>query len=629
LSGVLLVVITAVWCSPAEGKVIRVDDDGQADFQSIQAGIEAAGHGDIVLVAPGTYFENITLRDGVNLIGSGPEVTIIDAKGSGDVVDARANEATIAGFTLRNSGQSASAHMNCGVYVEGNYGPVVKGNVILGNKIGIGLWYGAHPDIRNNVVENNSDGLYLFGAEDKPTDPNIINNTIVGNQGDGIVLRERVSPAITNNIIVGHAVGINRNYVSGTPGLSYNDLWGNEVNYLHDGYADDAMAGPGSLSVSPRFAKGGYHLQSQVGRYDPNRHTWVLDAISSPCIDAGDPNSPVAFEPAPNGGVINLGAYGGTAKASKSPSRRHARYGGGAGEPNHPYLIYTAEHLNAIGTEPNDWSKHFRLMASIDLSGSSYDTALIAPDVDPCDAACTGTPFAGVFDGNGHAISCLTINGGDYLGLFGQIEAAGVVENLRLEDVNIVGTDYVGAVAGFSRGQIATSRVTGTLTANKRVGGLAGRNWGSITAACNAAMIVGSEDVGGLAGGNYGRIADSYCTGTVAATRDVGGVAGENYGVIATSYSAGPLTGTTRVGGIAGYNSPEASITASFWDTQATGLTTSASGTGKTAAEMQAAKTFLEVGWDFVGETANGTEEIWWILEGKDYPRLWWEAPGK
>jgi hypothetical protein len=26
-----------------------------------------------------------------------------------------------------------------------------------------------------------------------------------------------------------------------------------------------------------------------------------------------------------------------------------------------------------------------------------------------------------------------------------------------------------------------------------------------------------------------------------------------------------------------------------------------------------------------VGETAGGTEDIWWILEGQDYPRLWWE----
>ena len=37
------------------------------------------------------------------------------------------------------------------------------------------------------------------------------------------------------------------------------------------------------------------------------------------------------------------------------------------------------------------------------------------------------------------------------------------------------------------------------------------------------------------------------------------------------------------------------------------------------------AETFLDTGWDFVGETVNGTDDIWWINEGKDYPRLWWE----
>jgi hypothetical protein len=67
----------------------------------------------------------------------------------------------------------------------------------------------------------------------------------------------------------------------------------------------------------------------------------------------------------------------------------------------------------------------------------------------------------------------------------------------------------------------------------------------------------------------------------------------------------------------------------SFWDTQTSGQRTSAGGTGKTTAEMQAAKTFLNAGWDFVSEAANGTADLWWILEGKDYPRLWWEAAKK
>lgn len=40
-------------------------------------------------------------------------------------------------------------------------------------------------------------------------------------------------------------------------------------------------------------------------------------------------------------------------------------------------------------------------------------------------------------------------------------------------------------------------------------------------------------------------------------------------------------------------------------------------------------RAFNDAGWDLVGETANGTEDIWWILEGKGYPRLWWEAAGE
>lgn len=43
-----------------------------------------------------------------------------------------------------------------------------------------------------------------------------------------------------------------------------------------------------------------------------------MDDVASPCIDAGNPNSPIGYEPFPNGGVINIGAYGGTSEASKS-----------------------------------------------------------------------------------------------------------------------------------------------------------------------------------------------------------------------------------------------------------------------------------------------------------------------
>jgi hypothetical protein len=67
------------------------------------------------------------------------------------------------------------------------------------------------------------------------------------------------------------------------------------------------------------WVDGDYHLKSQAGRWDPNSLSWVVDDVTSPCIDAGDPNSAIGHEPLPNGGIINMGVYGGTEKASKSP----------------------------------------------------------------------------------------------------------------------------------------------------------------------------------------------------------------------------------------------------------------------------------------------------------------------
>lgn len=81
------------------------------------------------------------------------------------------------------------------------------------------------------------------------------------------------------------------------------------------------QGGIGDISTDPCFAdpnNGDYHLKSQAGRWDANERRWTKDNVTSPCIDAGDPGSPIGYEPFPNGGIINMGAYGGTVKASKS-----------------------------------------------------------------------------------------------------------------------------------------------------------------------------------------------------------------------------------------------------------------------------------------------------------------------
>lgn len=66
------------------------------------------------------------------------------------------------------------------------------------------------------------------------------------------------------------------------------------------------------------WVAGDYHLRSQGGHWDRKTKTWVRDNQTSFCIDTGDPLAPFNVEPFPNGGIVNLGAYGGTAEASKS-----------------------------------------------------------------------------------------------------------------------------------------------------------------------------------------------------------------------------------------------------------------------------------------------------------------------
>ncbi|HMP74713.1 MAG TPA: right-handed parallel beta-helix repeat-containing protein [Kiritimatiellia bacterium] len=77
-----------------------------------------------------------------------------------------------------------------------------------------------------------------------------------------------------------------------------------------------------SLAVEPRFANPGvdFHLRSTAGRYNPTTGLFDVDGVSSLLIDAGDPVEAYANEPDPNGQRLNIGRYGNTFQASKSPS---------------------------------------------------------------------------------------------------------------------------------------------------------------------------------------------------------------------------------------------------------------------------------------------------------------------
>lgn len=244
-----------------------------------------------------------------------------------------------------------------------------------------------------------------------------------------------------------------------------------------------------------------------------------------------------------------------------------ARYSGGTGEPNNPYRIATPNDLNDISNHPEDFNDCFILVNDINMSAFTYTTALIAADINDTNTGFQGTPFTGIFDGNDCIISNFTVDtagvGNDYLGLFGQIEEPGEVNNLGIEDVNIAGGSSVrvgGLVGANYKGTISDCYATGTVSGSDHVGGLVGSNYqhgATITKSYATGTVRGYRLVGGLVGHNYyATIENCYGTASVSGFREVGGLAGYNYeGSISTNcYATGDVWGALFVGGLVGYN---------------------------------------------------------------------------
>ena len=199
----------------------------------------------------------------------------------------------------------------------------------------ISLWGCSNPEIRNCVITGNIAPHEDYGRggaiHSHSSSPIISNCTITGNlagaSGGGIYCVYGGIPAVTNSISWANLpLGI---YVStgapATPVVTYSNIQG-------------GWPGKGNTDVDPCFADvgywdpngtpqdanddfwvdGDYHLKSQAGRWEPSNQSWVVDNVTSPCIDAGDMASPIGLESFPNGGIINMGAYGGTEEASKS-----------------------------------------------------------------------------------------------------------------------------------------------------------------------------------------------------------------------------------------------------------------------------------------------------------------------
>ena len=214
--------------------------------------------------------------------------------------------------------------------------PVTKNTVSDNNGHGISGWY--NVIVTNNLVVRNGASASYYNIV-LPRGGVCKNNTLVGANG---ILIDASGTTIANNIIWTRGAGMIALDIQNPPGTmtsDYNDI------YLTDG----AMAGnwlgprttlgswqqvslldPHSISIEPRFvdAVTNFHLRSTAGSYRgapftaPGGGSFVADADLSFGIDGGDPAAGYAQEPAPNGGRLDLGAFGNTPDASRSPAIR-------------------------------------------------------------------------------------------------------------------------------------------------------------------------------------------------------------------------------------------------------------------------------------------------------------------
>ncbi len=244
-------------------------------------------------------------------------------------------------------------------------------------------------------------------------------------------------------------------------------------------------------------------------------------------------------------------------------------------------VIKTAQDLDNIR---NDLDGKYILMNDIDLSSYSNWNPIGEVDVD----AGTGQGFTGVLDGNGYTISNLTINRPDEdgAGLFVGIGdpntmTGGEVKDLCLENVNIVGSCYVGGIAPVLMGNITNCCVIGNIFSNGNIdgasysGALVGyQTYGTVSNSYAAGRIEGNGVLtGGLVGMNaFGTISNSYTSNDVTGSEGVGGLVGNNYGgIISNSYATGVVLGVTYVGGLVGESMGGGKLENSIWNPETTG----------------------------------------------------------
>lgn len=236
-------------------------------------------------------------------------------------------------------------------------------------------------------------------------------------------------------------------------------------------------------------------------------------------------------------------------------------YSGGHGSPDDPYKISSVEDLMELRETPSDYGMCFQLRSNINLDGSNFMDAVIAPDTNP-DYHFAGTAFSGTFDGHEFIISNVHVTAANFAGFFGCIDSNAVIKNLGLEQVDITLTNvsYAGGLAGYVRGFSMISncyvkggevRMTDSEVADGLLGGLVGMSeeWtviadSYVSSLCVSSTVEKTQYVGGLVGyAHLNTITDCHTDGSVYGYWYCGGIAGcTRGGLIEKCYSKADVT---------------------------------------------------------------------------------------
>ena len=306
------------------------------------------------------------------------------------------------------------------------------------------------------------------------------------------------------------------------------------------------------------------------------------------------------------------------------------KFAGGSGTIGDPYQIANARHLWLVREH---LTSHFQLIQDIDLSVVTESEGF-KPIGMSGGSFETNFGFLGTFDGNGKVIRNLMINqqrrGGRSVGLFRAIHRGAILKNMKLENVDVTGKNYIGGLVGWNlKGMIQDSYATGKVKAiieiggggryifsGDKVGGLVGVNTGTIKNSYAAVEVRGNATIGGLVGENYedGKIENSYATGNVSGNDRVGGLVGVIYnglknipGLIKNSYAAGKVRAHWFFGDLVGINGLESNGVSHF-------VAKIHNSYGKEAKELKTSTG--PAGWS----------SAIWKFEAGEYPKLAWQS---